>query len=97
VPYFAATELLTGSAKKLFVGVKRTRDGMEVKLRDQDAALHNLARYLGMFIERKEITGANGQPIAIASLKAEDLTDDQLAALIAAEDGDMIDATKPKE
>lgn len=44
-------------AKALYAGVKVTKDGMEIKMRDQDAALANVARHLGMFIDRKEIGG----------------------------------------
>lgn len=32
----------------LYAGLKRTRDGIEIKMRDQDAALLNIAKFLGM-------------------------------------------------
>jgi phage terminase small subunit len=84
--YFADTRKLKGSAKLLYAGVQKTRDGMKVLTRDQDAALNNLARYLGMLVDRKELSGPNGGPVAVATLTAEDLTDDQLAALLHADE-----------
>lgn len=80
--FFADLESLTGAERKLFAGVKRTKDGLVVVTRDQDAALANISKYLGMVIDRKELSGPNGGPIPVGNLKAEDLTDDQLAALI---------------
>lgn len=78
------TRKLTGPAKRLYAGVRKTKDGVQVLMRDQDAALQNLAKYLGMLVEKTELTGAKGGPLAIASLSPDDLTDAQLAAIIAA-------------
>jgi hypothetical protein len=39
-----------------------------------------------MNIERKEISGPGGSPLAITTTKAEDLTDDQLAAIVGMND-----------
>lgn len=46
------TRKLSGNARRLYAGVKVTRDGFEIKLRDQDKALDSLARHLGMFTEK---------------------------------------------
>lgn len=81
------TRKLKGGARRLYAGAERTRNGIKVRVRDQDAALANIAKYLGMNIERKEISGIGGAPLTVASLKAEDLTDDQLAALIHGNEG----------
>ena len=70
----------------LYAGAEQTRNGIKVNMRDKDAALFNLSRYLGMQIDRKEISGPGGGPLALAHITADDLTDDQLAALIAAEE-----------
>lgn len=80
----ADTRRLKGAAKRLYAGAVMTRDGVKVLMRDQDAALANLSKYLGMVVDRKEIAvpGANGEPLK--PVRAEDLTDDQLAALISA-------------
>lgn len=77
---------LKGSAKLLYAGVQKTKDGIKVLTRDQDGALAALAKYMGMTTERKEISGPGGGPIPMATLKAEDLTDDQLAALLGMND-----------
>ncbi len=80
--HFADTRKLKGIAKRLYAGVHKTKDGLKILTRDQDGALLNLARYMGMLVERKEISGPNGSPVNLLHHKAEDLTDDQLAALI---------------
>ena len=61
--FFKDTEGLTGPERKLIAGVKRTRYGLEIKMRDQDGALKVLAQYVGMLIERKELTGKDGRPL----------------------------------
>ena len=48
--------------------------------------MSNLARYLGMMVDRKEISGPGGGPVALAHLSADDLSDDQLAAILKADD-----------
>lgn len=80
--FFQDTEGLTGPERKLIAGIKRTRDGLEVKLRDQDGALKILAQYAGLLIERKELTGKDGRPL-IPEAPPADLPDDPqaLAAL----------------
>lgn len=84
--HVADTRRLKGSAKRLYAGVQRTKDGVKVIMRDQDAALANISRYLGMLVDRKEISGPNGGPVAMAHITAEDLTDDQLAAILKADE-----------
>jgi phage terminase small subunit len=51
------SRLLRGGARRLYAGVKRTKDGIEVKMRDQDKALEMLGRHLGLFNDRLELTG----------------------------------------
>lgn len=84
--FVADTRKLKGPARRLYAGTQKTKDGLKVLMRDQDKALENISRYLGMSIDRKEISGPGGGPLPLAHLTAEDLTDDQLAALIAASD-----------
>jgi phage terminase small subunit len=48
------TRHLLGAARLLYAGVKITKDGLEIKLKDQDKALENVARHLGMFKEKVE-------------------------------------------
>ena len=80
------TRKLTGGAKRLYAGVQRTKDGIKVLTRDKDAALANISRYLGMLVDRKEISGPGGGPVPMAHITAADLTDDQLAAILKASD-----------
>lgn len=62
------TRKLSPSARRLYAGLQKTKDGFKLLTRDQDAALTNLARYLGMFEEKPKNPGAD-VPIADA-LKA---------------------------
>lgn len=62
--FFKDTESLTGPERRLIAGIKRTRDGLEIKLRDQDGAAKVLAQYTGVAVERRELTGKDGQPLA---------------------------------
>ena len=80
----ADTKNLKGSAKRLYAGVKQTKDGVQVLLRDQDAATKNIAQYLGMLVSKVESSGPGGAPIATSNvtLTAKDFTEEQLAAMI---------------
>lgn len=49
----------------LYAGVKQTRDGIVVLLRDQDKALDSIARWLGMYHDRQP-GAANGNPVGPA-------------------------------
>ncbi len=57
------------------VKVTPTKNGdmveREVKLADKIKALELLGKHLGMFIERKEITGKDGGPIQLEAMTAE--------------------------
>ena len=63
----------------LYAGAERTRNGIKVNMRDKDAAVVNLARYLGMMQPDKIIAMS---PQVNVTLSADDLTDEQLAAVI---------------
>lgn len=84
--HVADTRKLRGAARVLYAGAERTRNGIKINMRDKDAAVANLARYLGMMVDKKEFSGPGGGPIPLANLTAEDLTDDQLAAILKASD-----------
>ena len=70
----------------LYAGAERTRNGIKVNMRDKDAAVAHLARYLGMMVDKKEISGPGGGPVPLAHITADDLTDDQLAAILKADE-----------
>lgn len=52
--YFADTTKLQGPAKLLYAGIKQTRDGMQILMRNQDDALANYAKHLGLFREKED-------------------------------------------
>jgi phage terminase small subunit len=62
--YIHDTRYLKGNARHLYGGVKKTRNGIEVVMRDQDEALANIARHLGMFNDRMP-GDANGNPMTV--------------------------------
>jgi hypothetical protein len=57
------TRFLTGSAKRLYRGIKQTSHGVEVLLRDQDVALTNLAKYFKVLVD--EQVNANSLTIKV--------------------------------
>ena len=75
VPYthFADTSTLTGKEKLLFRSVKRTRDGIEFKLADQDEALANIAKHLGMLKGVIDIAPTDALMDLIASVQGRSL------------------------
>lgn len=57
------TRDVSPSALALYAGVKQTKEGFEVKMHDQVAALRDVARHLGMFKDKVEVTGKDGNPL----------------------------------
>ncbi|AWM40341.1 Terminase small subunit [Gemmata obscuriglobus] len=49
--YVKDTRRLSPGARALWAGVKQTKDGVEARLNDQQAALVTVARHLGMFTD----------------------------------------------
>lgn len=85
------TRKLGDAASAVYLGAEQTRHGVKINIRDKDAALNNLARWLGMVVTKNELSGPGGSPLT-APVRAEDCTDAQLAAIIAKageEDGDV--------
>lgn len=66
--WITPTSKLSPAGRKLFAGIKQTKDGIQVLMRDQDAALANIARCLGMFVEKREISGPGGGAIPSANV-----------------------------
>lgn len=66
------TRKLKGAAKLLYAGIKQTANGVEIKTRDQDAALAFLAKYLGLDKQVVEHTGKGGGPIQSISTLTND-------------------------
>lgn len=67
------TRDLGPKARLLYAGIKQTREGIEVKFQDQAKALENVAKHLGMFVEKHEHTGKDGGPIQTQGLTDEEL------------------------
>jgi phage terminase small subunit len=61
------TRTVSRAARRIYAGVKQTRDGFEIKLRDQDSALLKVAKHLGMFTERAEAPASLKSPEEAAS------------------------------
>lgn len=70
--HFNDSREVKGSALLLYAGAKISKDGIEVKVHDQAKALENVARHLGMFKERVELTGKGGGPVQMATLTKEE-------------------------
>lgn len=54
------TRRLKGPAALLYAGAKESKDGFEIKMHDQMKALDNIARHLGMFVDKVEHTSPDG-------------------------------------
>jgi phage terminase small subunit len=67
------TRKLTGPVRKLYAGVKITKEGLEVKMHDKVAALTLAGRHLGMFKDKLEHSGDPNAPLAITVVRFSDL------------------------
>lgn len=76
--YIEDVNKLSPKGRKLFAGVKQTKDGLQVLMRDQEGALRNLAQYLGMLSTDIKLKGK------IETEGKVELSPEQLAALQAA-------------
>ena len=65
VQYVADTRTLSPAGRALYAGVDMTKDGPKLRMRCTEAALLNVAKHLGMHIDRKEVTGPGGEPLEI--------------------------------
>lgn len=66
--FVADMRKVSRQARLLYAGAKRTKYGVEVLLHDQTAIARDLAKYLGMFVDRVKVGGdpANPTPITAA-------------------------------
>lgn len=72
--HISDTRDLSPAAKALYAGVKTTQAGIEIKFHSQLDALENVGKHLGMFTEKREITGKNGGPIVVKFGRSEPKT-----------------------
>jgi len=71
--HMADTRDLGGPAKMLYAGIKQTQAGIEIKMQDQGKALENVARHLGMFKDKVELSGGVDVNNPYAGLTTEEL------------------------
>lgn len=57
------SETLDDATASAVSEVKQTKEGLSIKMHDKQAALKQLGSHLGMFVERREISGPGGKPI----------------------------------
>lgn len=60
---------LSGPARRLYAGVKQTKDGVQVLMRDKDAARAMLAKYLGMTPDKVQHSGPGGGAIPVVNVQ----------------------------
>lgn len=67
--FVADTRHLSRSARALYAGIKVTKDGVQVLMHDQGAAMANVAKYLGMMTEKVEHSGKiEGPAVAVINM-----------------------------
>jgi hypothetical protein len=77
---FKDTRNLSPGAARLFAGVKRTRDGIEIKTRSQDKSVELAMQCLGLSKTKLEHSGPGGGPIATAGIAISAVTSDPTEA-----------------
>lgn len=73
--FLADTRFLKGPAKLLYAGIKQTKDGLQILMRDQDDAMRNIGKFLNMFKDRESPTKPD-MPIPVIAM----LTNDPIEA-----------------
>lgn len=63
--YIADTRSLSPSARALYAGFKRTKEGIEVKTNDKQSAIVAVARHLGMFNDKLTLKGDAENPLEV--------------------------------
>lgn len=72
-PIFKDTAKASRAARRLYDGVKVTKDGFEMKLRSRDHALDQAFKHLGLGAPQKvEHTGKDGGPVEVDSMSPKD-------------------------
>jgi len=64
-PYIHDTRNLTTQARKLYAGIKQTKDGVQVLMHDQNRARENLARCFGAFKDAVPQTQAPAKAVPL--------------------------------
>jgi phage terminase small subunit len=75
----ADTRKLSRQAAKLYAGAQSTKDGVKALARNQHDAVIALGRYLGMWKDKNEISGAGGGPLQVQPVRpAREMTNEEL-------------------
>lgn len=69
------TRQLSREGRRLYAGVKQTKEGLEIKVHDQAAALVNVAKLQGYFTANLKLSGS------VTMWNLDKLTDDELRSL----------------
>lgn len=77
---FKDTRTLSPAAARLYEGTKRTRDGLEIKIRSREKSLDLAAQHLGIARRAVELTGKNGGPVQTAGVSIAATTTDPIEA-----------------
>lgn len=80
----ADLETVSPRARRLYAGAKMGKYGIEIAMHDQAAALGNIAKYLGMFVERHRVGGDpdNPTPVPTAALPVDPIEASRIYAAI---------------
>lgn len=78
--YIADFRTLTPIQRKAIAGVKQTKDGIEIKFRDQDGSLKNAGAMMGGFKQTVVLENPDGSPINSPKRDAPPLPADPLEA-----------------
>jgi phage terminase small subunit len=77
--WLADTSKVSPAVRKLFLSAKQTKDGIEVKIKDQTPYLMALAKIVGLMTDKTELSGPGGGPVQIQAVKKlEDYSKDEL-------------------
>lgn len=78
--FISDTRKLAGKSKLLYAGIKQTKNGIEVLMRNQDQALENIAKFLGMFKDNGQSGSGSGPNILGKNQRISEVTKDPLEA-----------------
>ncbi len=65
---FPDSTKLSAQARAAYEGVKLTRNGLEIKTASRERALENMAKHLGMFVEKHEIEAGEAIKAFLSSI-----------------------------
>lgn len=69
------TRKLNAAGRALYNGVKVTKEGVQIAVKDPMQALQLVGRHMGMFKDRTEVSGPDGSPLQVIIKKPDDASD----------------------